>query len=63
MRVAVALFIFPILILDLTLGVVFKLNDLFARPLENVLLDTIVTRIVRMLKFLWASQQLIIMKE
>jgi len=47
-RVAVALFIFPILILDLTLGVAFKLNDLFARPLENVLLDTIATRIGRL---------------
>jgi hypothetical protein len=47
-RVAVALFILPILILDLTLGVAFRLNELFARPLENVLRDTIAPRIARL---------------
>ena len=49
-RLFVGLFLFPISFVDITLGQLLKLNDLFARPLDNILLDKLPGMICKFLK-------------
>lgn len=47
-RACVALLIFPISLLDFTIGAVLRLNQYFARPADNVLLNHINPRIAKL---------------